>query len=307
MKRAGFHKCKAGCARQTGVHFSASRSSLDCAGKPAQHRALEARLGPLLRALARLLPAVGGRDRDEGWPETLLRFVHRYEPAEGEGPFPTAILLHGCGGDFCHLERWGRFLAARGILAYTIDSFTPRGIGLLAARCLACTGLALRGRQRSRDISTILPFIRADRHADRTRMHLVGFSHGGWTVSEWLLDPTSLDLVRNLGISVASVGLVYPYCGLLSGIHDAPWLLPAPVLVVTGAADRIVPNGMARAFVERLTRLSVPVTHIAVEGVGHAFDVEGTPGYDATKACELGEIVAGFIYRASEGSGAGPR
>jgi dienelactone hydrolase len=256
---------------------------------------LEARLGRALRGLARRWPGGDARPTRTDWTQTLLRFVHRYEPSEGRGPFPTAILLHGCGGDFDHLESWGRFLAGRGILAFTIDSLSPRGLGPLSARCLVCTGLALRGEERCRDITTVLPSVLADPHVDRDRISLVGWSHGAWTSTEWMLDAKAEAVAGAAPLFVDSVVLVYPYCGILSGIHERPWTSRSRVLVVTGDADRIVPNAETRAFVEALSRASVPVTHVALDGVGHAFDVESNGAFDATKAAELREIVASFL------------
>jgi dienelactone hydrolase len=260
---------------------------------------LEASIGLLVRRLVRGLPKLGTHGDADAWTQLLLRFVHRYEPAEGRGPFPAAILLHGCGGDFRHLARWGRYLASRGLLAYTIDSLTPRGLGPRAARCLVCTGLRLRGSERCRDITTVLPFVLADRQVDRARIHLVGWSHGAWTITEWMLDAEAQSSARSAALEVRSVVLVYPYCGIVSGIHDRPWPSRAPVLVVTGAADRIVPNARTHDFVSRLARVGVPVTHVALDGVGHAFDVEGYPAFDAAKAAELEAGVVGFLRRDS--------
>jgi len=252
---------------------------------------LEARIGRVLRGLARRWTG-DTRGGTKDWTQTLLRFVHRYEPSEGRGPFPTAILLHGCGGDLDHLESWGRFLAGRGILAVTIDSLSPRGLGPLSARCLVCTGLTLRGEERCRDITAILPSVLADPHVDRGRISLVGWSHGAWTVTEWMLDAKAVDAAP---LFVDSIVLVYPYCGILCGIHERPWTSQSPVLVVTADADRIVPNAETGGFVEALSRASVPVTHVALDGVGHAFDVESNGAFDAAKAAELREIVASFL------------
>ena len=79
--------------------------------------------------------------------------VYRYAPSESHGPFPTALLLHGCAGDKDHLAGRGRLLARHGHLVYTIDSLSPRNISSLQARCLVCTGLMLQGKKRSRDLT----------------------------------------------------------------------------------------------------------------------------------------------------------
>lgn len=256
---------------------------------------LEARVGPILRGLARRLPSGDTRVGGETWTRTLLRYVNRYEPAGAPGPYPTAILLHGCGGDFRHLDSWGRYLASRGILTFTIDSLTPRGLGPIAARCLVCTGLRLRGPERCRDITRILPFVLADPKVDRNRINLVGWSHGAWTVTEWMLDATAQAYAETAALPVGSIVLVYPYCGIVSSIHERPWTSRSPVLVVTGDEDRIVPNASTHAFIETLSRASVPVTHVPLDGVGHAFDVEGNGAFSAAKTAELREIVASFL------------
>lgn len=259
---------------------------------------VEARLGNLLRSLARRLAASGhSRPPPLDWQSNLLRHMRRYEPAEGEGPFPTAILLHGCAGDFRHLESWGRYLAGRGLVTYTIDSLTPRGIGTWPARCLVCTGLGLRGDARCRDITTILPVVLADPKVDPERISLIGWSHGAWTVTEWMLDIEAKAVADRAGFSPRSIVLVYPYCGIASNIHEKPWTSRAPVLVVTGSADRIVPNRRTQDFVESLARAGVPVTQKVIEGVGHAFDVEGNVAFDAGKTAELREIVPAFLQR----------
>jgi dienelactone hydrolase len=255
-------------------------------------------LGQFLRGLVGHLSSVNTRANDAAWTKRLASFVHRYAP-EGPGPFPCAILLHGCGGDFQHLESWGRTLASQGILAFTIDSLGPRGLGPFAARCLVCTGLRLRGPERCRDITTILPFVLADPWVDRGLIHLVGWSHGAWTVTEWMLDAEAQAFAVANGISLASLVLVYPYCGIASSVHGRPWTSRSPVLVVTGEADRIVSNARTRGFIERLWRDGVPVTHVALDGVGHAFDVEANPAFDAAKAAELREIVVSFLRQVS--------
>lgn len=258
---------------------------------------LEARFGPILRRLARCLSAREKSVDNEDWARTLLRSVRRYEPNDAPGPFPTAILLHGCTLEPPHIESWGRLLAESGFLTYTIDSFTPRKIGYWTSRGLVCTGLRLRGEERCRDITAVLPFVLADRQVDRRRINLVGWSHGGWTVTEWMLDAEAQVFATRAALSIRSVVLFYPYCGIASSIHERPWTSRAPVLVVTGEADRIVPNGQTHAFVEALTHASVPVTHVPLDGVAHAFDVEGNWAFDAVKTAELRKIVVSFLRR----------
>src|SRR5258705_6240511 len=58
-------------------------------------------------------------------PEIISATVTR---PSGAGPFPAAVLLHGCGGVSPQLERWARWLADCGDVGMVIDSFEPRHV-----------------------------------------------------------------------------------------------------------------------------------------------------------------------------------
>lgn len=257
----------------------------------------EQKFGVILRRLSRNLSQLKGAVPASRWQEQLLRAVRRYEPAQGKGPFPTAILLHGCSGDLHHLEAWGRFLAGRGILTFTIDSLSPRGIGTWQARLLVCTGLRLQGRERARDLIDVLPFILADPMVDRNRISLIGWSHGAWTLMEFMLDDDAAALVEREGLSIASIVLAYPYCGLASAIHDKDWTHKIPIMVVTGGRDLVVSNTKTFQFVEGLRANGTEVTHRHIDGAGHGFDVEGNLTYSAEQTKELQTAVLSFLAR----------
>ena len=260
---------------------------------------VEARLGRILRGVARRLSVRDDALSAEEWTATLWRFVRRYAPPEGHGPYPTAILLHGCAGDPRHLSSWGRLLARNGILAYTIDSLTPRGISPLAARLLVCTGLRLQGWERCHDVTHVLPKVFADPMVDRHRISLVGWSHGAWTITEWMLDGEARTFATRTGLSIRSLVLAYPYCGIASTIHEKEWTGSGPVMVVTGGADVVVSNRKIRSFVESLSRGNVPVEHVSIDGVGHGFDVEGNGNFSAEMTKDLEARVLAFLSKAN--------
>lgn len=221
--------------------------------------------------------------------------MRRYEPAEGKGPFPVAILLHGCSGDLHHLAAWGRFLAGHGILTFTIDSLTPRGIGPWQARLLVCTGLRLQGRERARDLLDVLPFILADPQVDRGRISLIGWSHGAWTLMEFMLDEEAARLIGRESLSLGSIILAYPYCGLASMIHDKDWTHEIPLMVVTVGHDLVVSNRATFRFVAELRAKGVNIAHLHIDEAGHGFDVEGNITYSAAHMRVLQAEVLGFL------------
>lgn len=258
---------------------------------------VERGFGLILRRLARQLSFFENSLLASEWRQKLLRCVHRYEPREGRGPFPTAILLHGCAGDRAHLEGWGRLLARHGILAYTIDSLTPRDINVLQARCFVCTGLRLHGRERSRDVTETLSLVLQDPMADRRRISLIGWSHGAWTIMEWMLDDRAATFAEEADLAIASLVLIYPYCGLASSIHDKDWRRPLPVMVATGGKDIVAPNKKTFAFIEKLSAMKAPVAHAHIDGARHGFDVEGNMNYSAEQTKQLQNAVLEFLGR----------
>jgi dienelactone hydrolase len=257
-------------------------------------------IGQILRHLARQLSLVRTPAPASCRQEKLLRAMRRYEPAEGKGPFPVAILLHGCSGDLHHLAAWGRFLAGHGILTFTIDSLTPRGIGPWQARLLVCTGLRLQGRERARDLLDVLPFILADSQVDRGRISLIGWSHGAWTLMEFMLDEGADRLIRREGLSLASIILAYPYCGLASMIHDKDWTHEIPLMVVTVGHDLIVSNRSTFRFIEDLRAKGIKIAHHHIDGAGHGFDVEGNFTYSEAQMKALRAEVLGFLAKVNE-------
>jgi dienelactone hydrolase len=230
------------------------------------------------------------------WREKLSRYVYRYAPSESHGPFPTALLLHGCAGDKDHLAGWGRLLARHGLLVYTIDSLSPRNISSLQARCLVCTGLMLQGKERSRDLTESISIALQDPMVDPRRINLIGWSHGAWTILEWMLDDAAMVCANHPDVAVKSLILNYPYCGLASAIHEKEWPHLIPVMMVTGGRDNVVPNKKANAFAERLSRQKVSVTRIHIASAGHAFDVEGRSQYNQQATKQLRKSILEFLH-----------
>src|SRR5262245_25808080 len=89
--------------------------------------------------LAALLSAFGqSRAHAEGHsvavtspaPATLT--AELYTP-RGAGPFPTVILMHGCGGIGPNVKEWATWLRHEGYAAFMLDSFGGRGLKRLCA------------------------------------------------------------------------------------------------------------------------------------------------------------------------------
>ena len=253
-------------------------------------------LGRALRWLSARTPGSLSMS-DPDWAERMAPFIRRYPPRGSVEKFPVLLLLHGCAGDFPHLDHWARLLSEAGYLVYTIDSLTPRNIPAWKARCLVCIGLRLPGFQRSRDITAALSLVGSDPMADLSRIGLIGWSHGAWTVMEWLYDPSQTRVLKETGATLASLIFVYPYCGLASIIHQQNWPATVPVLIVTAEHDRIVSNRLTEGLVSRLQKLGLNVTHVTMHGAKHAFDLSYKKSFNPDRTADLQDRVLDFLTR----------
>lgn len=249
----------------------------------------------LLRWLGKNLAGDKPELPSQEWESILAPHIRRYTPPHADKA-PVILLMHGCAGDFVHLHKWAGYLAGQGFLVYTVDSLTPRGISSEMAKCIVCTGLRLHGSARSRDISAALALIGKDPQADMEKLVFLGWSHGAWTIMEWLLQTETYKLFKTSGGRLAASVFIYPYCGLASIIHLAEWPHDFPLLVVTAQKDRVVPNGHTYAFRDRLQSQSLAFLHKELEGVPHGFDLfERKNLYNEAKTTELQTLVVDYL------------
>jgi len=213
----------------------------------------------------------------------LLRPHYSIAKPAGNGPFPAALLYHGCDGPKDNMQRWSERLVESGWAAIVVDSHTPRGYLDLARWRLVCTGQLLPGPERAGDVLVSLtdaakmPFVDADRIA------LIGMSHGGWSIMELLsLDPPEevpVSLARSPGAprrdpleSVDAVVLVYPWCGLANRARHEGWDHPAPALFMLVETDMVAPSFECELLAQTLAEQGRDVEVVVYEGVTHGFD-----------------------------------
>lgn len=181
----------------------------------------------------------------------------------GEGPFPVAVLLHGCGGRERFLERYAQAAAEAGAAAIILDSYGPRGVG--RARALAnCIGFGVLRGARAEDIALLLENL-DDPRLDMNRVALAGWSAGAWSVTEYLGREPAPRGVR-------AAFLVYPHCG-----RQGRWpasAAPAEVTVMAVVPTRD-PPGANPACLTALRRAGADI--VMVENATHAFEAKYPP------------------------------
>jgi dienelactone hydrolase len=104
---------------------------------------------------------------------------------DGPGPFPLVVINHGKqAGDPRHQNRYRPLSAARFFLARGYAVLVPMRTGFskstgqyIGAGC----NIESNGRVQAEDVRTVLEWAGAQPWADRSRVLVVGQSHGGWT------------------------------------------------------------------------------------------------------------------------------
>jgi dienelactone hydrolase len=223
--------------------------------------------------LDRLKASLGPEDRGTVWFLTDDREIlsGHLELPDGPGPWPAVILMHGCSGlPSRAIDGWAPALKAWGYATFVIDSFHGRGL-----REVCSSALALTANRRIPDAYGALKILATHPGIDRTRVALMGFSHGGIAAlgagTEWAR--------RTYGPSAGSTfrGFLpfYPYCN--AEAPELDWGTAGPVRIHIGALDDWTPARTCRALAERGRQSGFDITVTVYEDALHSFDSVGTP------------------------------
>lgn len=214
------------------------------------------------------------------WGAKVAEASRVFKPS-GPGPFPVALILHGCGGKTPFLEAYAQVAVAAGHAAVVVDSFAPRGMSTLQAKLLVCTGASLRGLTRSGDIFAMLAWLETQAWADPERVFLAGWSHGAWSIMDgYAIGDTA---ARATGLAdadpmklrerVRGALLVYPYAGYPALTQRRGWGVQGPkVYSVLGGKDQVVGWKQTRQALDRLQRDGLAVDTVFHPDATHAFD-----------------------------------
>jgi dienelactone hydrolase len=190
------------------------------------------------------------------------------KPENGAKPAPAIVALHGCGGLFTKKgaqnarERdWAARWTGAGYVVLLPDSFGSRGFG---PQC------ELRERQvtpgmRAADVRAAADWLAAQAFVDKTRLAMVGWSHGGATVL-WAVHRDAKPAVAEFKAAIA----FYPGCRLVAERPD--WAPRLPLTILIGGADDWTPPLPCRALGER-----PGVGYVEYPGAYHGFDAPNSP------------------------------
>jgi dienelactone hydrolase len=205
-------------------------------------------------------------------------------PDGATGLVPTALLFSGCDGVRDNMGRWADALNAAGWAAVIVDSHGPRGYDDLDLWRLVCAGQLLSGAERASDVAVALRDARAMAFADPDRIALIGASHGGWAVLDFLAlhgrgerPPLLRRWPAGMRGGDAPPGVVaalvlYPYCGALSLAARWGWQADLPVMMLLVDGDTITNESACLALARRMQAAGRPVATQVFPGVTHGFD-----------------------------------
>ncbi len=200
-------------------------------------------------------------------------------PEGGAAPYPVVLQFHGCAGvDVPFHHQWADVANSAGYAAMVVDSTGPRGFSRQAALDIVCQGKALLGQERAGDVLAAIHIAEADPRLDAKRIILAGWSHGGWTVMDYLtMDfkrhwPAGLKHEAKQPPAINGVILFYPYCGSGALSRFRPWRSQPDVLALIAGSDTIVDAAQCISYFEGKKRAGDPVDMMIYPDAEHVFD-----------------------------------
>jgi dienelactone hydrolase len=198
---------------------------------------------------------------------------------EGAGPFPVVLQLHGCAGIRAPFQQqWAAVANKAGYAAVIIDSNGARGMDRAAGLEKVCGGKTLLGQERAGDIAAVLEIIKQDQRIDSSKIVLAGWSHGAWTVMDYLTmdlaakaPPGFVRPLTNVPDVEAAV-LFYPYCGVGARSRFAAWTQHPKTLALIAGADEVVDASQCINYFEKRERAGDSLEMVIYPDANHVFD-----------------------------------
>ena len=224
-------------------------------------------VGPLTRA------APAPQQVDIASSSGTLR-AELYKP-EGDGPFPTVIALHGCGGLAGHSEPvlpryrdWAEQLVKNGRAVLLPDSYGSRGLG---PQCRVKERRLTARRERVADILAARQWLMQQPWVAHDRISLMGWANGASALL-WAVRPQLSR--RGLEPDFRSAIAFYPNCQLSAGLG---WSARVPTLLLIGAKDDVSSPPACRQMIDGARGRSALTRIVVYPGAYHDFDRPNLP------------------------------
>src|ERR1700738_1730401 len=206
----------------------------------------------------------------------LTLHAQLYKP-EGDGPFPTVIALHGCGGLGGHSEPvlpryrdWAEQLLKAGNAVLLPDSYGSHELGP-QCRVEERERRVLARRERVADIMAARQWLMQQPWAAHDRISLLGWANGASALL-WAVRPQLSS--RHIEPDFRAAIAFYPDCRISSGLG---WSARVPTLVLIGAKDDVSSPPACRQMVEGARGRSALARIVVYPGALHDFDRANFP------------------------------
>ncbi|WP_187437303.1 dienelactone hydrolase family protein [Bradyrhizobium rifense] len=217
---------------------------------------------------------------------------------EGEGPFPTVIALHGCGGLGSHSDSvqpryrdWAERLLKAGNAVLLPDSYGSRELG---PQCRVKEMHVKARRERVTDIAASRAWLMKQSWVARDRVSLIGWANGASALL-WAVRPQSV--ARDAGPDFRAAIAFYPDCRISAGLG---WSTRVPTLVLIGANDDVSSPPACRQMVDGAHGRSALARIVVYPGAYHDFDRANTPLHAAASSTDAAVPEHGHLGTDSE-------
>ena len=217
---------------------------------------------------------------------------------EGEGPFPTVIALHGCGGLGSHSDSvqpryrdWAERLLKAGNAVLLPDSYGSRELG---PQCRVKEMHIKARRERVTDIAASRAWLMKQNWVARDRVSLMGWANGASALL-WAVRPQSA--ARDAGPDFRAAIAFYPDCRISAGLG---WSTRVPTLVLIGANDDVSSPPACRQMVDGAHGRSALARIVVYPGAYHDFDRANTPLHAAASSTDAAVPEHGHLGTDSE-------
>ena len=197
-----------------------------------------------------------------------------YKP-DGNGPFPTVIALHACGGLSGHSEPilaryrdWSEQLLRDGKAVLWPDSYGSRELG---PQCRVGERSIHARRERVADIVASRQWLMQQPWAAHNRISLLGWANGASALL-WAVRPQLSS--RSAGPDFRSAIAFYPDCRISSGLG---WSTRVPTLLLIGAKDDVSSPAACHQMVDGARGRSALTRIVVYPGAYHDFDRANFP------------------------------
>jgi len=208
----------------------------------------------------------------------LTLHAQLYKP-DGEGPFPTVIALHGCGGLAGRAEpvlpryrEWAEQFVKDGKAVLLPDSFGSRGLG---PQCRVKEPKVRARRERVEDIMAARQWLTQQTWVAQDRISLIGWAHGASALL-WAVRPQLV--TRGTEPDFRSAVAFYPNCRISAGLG---WSTRVPTLLLIGSKDDVSSPSACRQMIDGAQGRSALTRMVVFPGAYHDFDRANLPVHAA--------------------------